>query len=149
MRSRLLLTRAVLPKMLKRRFGRIVNIKSAIVTRPRPHHILSVRARAGLTASLKGLSFEVAPYNITINNLLPERFDMDRQEQMAKAAMKRENITFEQVRKKQVESMAAKRLGDPSECGAIFACLCSNCARYMSGRNFHLDGGSYPALTIS
>lgn len=146
MKSPLLLIRAVLPKMMERRFGRIVNITSAMVTTPRPHHVLSAGARAGLTASLKGLSFEVAPYNITINNLLPERFDTDRQEQMAKAAMKRENITFEEARKKQVESIAAKRLGDPREFGALFAFLCSNYAGYMSGQNFHLDGGSYPAL---
>ena len=85
----LMLIRAVLPAMRQRRFGRIVNITSAMVTTPRPHMTVSSGARAGLTAAMKGLSLEVARDNVTINTLLPERFDTDRQHQMAKAAMAR------------------------------------------------------------
>lgn len=142
----LMLIRAVLPKMRERRFGRIVNITSAMVTTPRPHMVMSAGARAGLTAALKGLSLEVAPFNVTINNMLPERFDTDRQHRMAEAAMKRENISYEEARARQVQSIAAKRLGDPMEFGAACAFLCSAFAGYISGQNLHLDGGSYPAL---
>ena len=142
----LMLIRAVLPGMRERRFGRIVNITSAMVTTPRPHMTVSSGARAGLTAAMKGLSLEVIRDNVTINNLLPERFDTDRQHQMAKAAMARENISYEEARRRQVESIAARRLGDPSEFGATCAFLCSAFAGFMSGQNVHLDGGSYPAL---
>ena len=142
----LMLIRAVLPAMRQRRFGRIVNITSAMVTTPRPHMTLSSGARGGLTAAIKGLSLEVARDNVTINNLLPERFDTDRQHQMAKAAMARENISYEEARARQIESIAARRLGDPREFGATCAFLCSTFAGFMSGQNFHLDGGSYPAL---
>lgn len=142
----LMLIRAVVPAMKQRRFGRIVNITSAMVTTPRPHMTLSSGARAGLTAALKGLSFELAPYNITINNLLPERFDTDRQVQMAKAAVQRDKISYEEARARQIQSIAAKRLGDPREFGATCAFLSSAFAGYMSGQNIHLDGGSYPAL---
>jgi 3-oxoacyl-[acyl-carrier protein] reductase len=142
----LLLIHAVLPHMRSRKFGRIVNITSAMVTTPRPHMGLSSGARAGLTAVLKGLSLDAARDNVTINNLLPERFDTDRQVQMANAAVKRENITYEEARRRQVESIAAKRLGDPREFGAACAFLCSAFGGYISGQNLHLDGGSYPAL---
>ena len=142
----LMLVRAVLPAMKGRRFGRIVNITSAMVTTPRPHMTVSSGARAGLTAAMKGLSLDVARYNVTINNMLPERFDTDRQHQMAKAAMTREGISYEEARKRQVESIAARRLGDPWEFGATCAFLCSNLAGFMSGQNLHLDGGSYPGL---
>jgi 3-oxoacyl-[acyl-carrier protein] reductase len=142
----LMLIHAVLPGMRQRRFGRIINITSAMVTTPRPHMGLSSGARAGLTAVLKGLSLDVARDNVTINNLLPERFDTDRQVQMANAAMKRENISYEEARRRQVESIAARRLGDPREFGAACAFLCSALAGYISGQNLHLDGGSYPAL---
>src|SRR5712691_7271747 len=142
----LMLIRAVLPAMKERRFGRIVNITSAMVTTPRPHMTLSSGARGGLTAAIKGLSLEVARDNVTINNLLPERFDTDRQHQMAKAAMARENISYEEARARQIESIAARRLGDPKEFGATCAFLCSDLAGFMSGQNLHLDGGSYPAL---
>jgi 3-oxoacyl-[acyl-carrier protein] reductase len=142
----LLLTRAVLPGMVERSFGRIINITSAMVTTPRPHMTLSAAARAGLTAAQKGLSFEVAKSNVTINNLLPERFDTARQEQMAREAMRREDIGYDEARRRQVQSIAAKRLGRPEEFGAMCAFLCSAHAGYVSGQNIHLDGGSYPAL---
>ena len=142
----LLLIHGVLPSMIERKFGRIVNITSAMVSTPRPHHTLSAGARAGLTASLKALSLDVAKHNVTINNMLPERIDTNRQEQMARAAMKRDNISYEKARELQVESIAAKRLGRPDEFGAAFAFLCSAQAGYISGQNLRLDGGSNPAL---
>jgi len=141
-----LLIHAILPGMIERNFGRIVNITSAMVTTPRPHHTLSAGARAGLTASLKALSFDVAKHNVTINNMLPERLDTPRQHAMAEAAMARQDITYEEARAAQVESIAAKRMGRPEEFGATFAFLCSEHAGYISGMNLHLDGGSYPAL---
>jgi 3-oxoacyl-[acyl-carrier protein] reductase len=142
----ILLTQGVLTGMKERRFGRIINITSAMVTTPRPTMATSAGARAGLTGAMKTLALDVARYNVTVNNLLPERFDTDRQHQMAKMAMARENISYEEARKQQVQSIAAKRLGDPKEFGATCAFLCSAFAGFMSGQNIHLDGGSYPAL---
>jgi 3-oxoacyl-[acyl-carrier protein] reductase len=140
------LVREVLPKMRERKFGRIINITSAMVTTPRPHMTLSAGARAGLTAVMKGLSLETARDNVTINNMLPERFDTARQEQMAEVAMKRDGISYDEARRRQVESIAADRLGRPEEFGAMCAFLCSALAGFVSGQNVHLDGGSYPAL---
>jgi 3-oxoacyl-[acyl-carrier protein] reductase len=142
----LLLTQALLPGMIERRFGRIVNITSAMVTTPRPHMSLSAGSRAGLTAAMKAIALDVARHNVTINNLLPERIDTDRQVFMAKATAERENISFEEARARQVQSIAAKRLGRPEEFGAACAFLCSAQAGFISGQNLHLDGGSYPAL---
>ena len=142
----LLLTQALLPGMIRRKFGRIVNITSAMVTTPRPHMSLSAGSRAGLTAAMKAISLDVARHNVTINNLLPERIDTDRQVFMAKATAQREKITFEEARERQVQSIAARRLGRPEEFGAACAFLCSALAGFISGQNLHLDGGSYPAL---
>ena len=70
-----LLIRAVLPGMRSRRFGRIVNITSAMVKSPRASMSLSTTARTGLTAFSKAMSIEAAADNVTLNNLLPERID--------------------------------------------------------------------------
>lgn len=142
----MMMARAVLAGMKERRFGRIINITSAMVTTPRPHMAPSAGARSGLTGAMKALALDVVRFNITINNLLPERFDTDRQHQMAKEAMVRENISYEEARVRQLKSIAAQRLGDPKEFGATCAFLCSAFAGYMSGQNIHLDGGSYPGL---
>ena len=142
----LMLIRAVLPTMREKKFGRIVNITSAMVSTPRPLMALSSGARAGLTAALKGLLLEVAQDNVTFNNLLPERFDTDRQVRMAQSLMAREGLTWDQARARQIESIPAKRLGKPSEFGSTCAFVCSVQASYMTGMNIRLDGGSYPAL---
>jgi 3-oxoacyl-[acyl-carrier protein] reductase len=64
----ILLIRGFLPGMRARRFGRIVNITSAMVKSPRPHQALSTSARTGLTAFSKSMSLDVAVDNVTINN---------------------------------------------------------------------------------
>ncbi|MGY4502115.1 3-oxoacyl-[acyl-carrier protein] reductase [Bradyrhizobium sp. GM24.11] len=142
----LLLIRAVLPGMRQRKFGRIVNITSAMVKSPHPSMELSCGARAGLTAACKALSVSVAADNVTINNLLPERIDTDRQRFMAERMVKQHGITFEEARTRIAESLPAKRFGRPEEFGDACAYLCSAQAGFITGQNLQLDGGSYRGL---
>jgi 3-oxoacyl-[acyl-carrier protein] reductase len=137
---------ALLEGMKSRRFGRIVNITSAMVKSPRGPMGLSTSARSGLTAMCKGLSVEVAPCNVTINNMLPERFDTDRQQFMAQMAMQIKGISKAEAIAEIEASIAAKRMGQPSEFGDACAFLCSAQAGFISGQNLQLDGGSYPGL---
>ena len=146
MASPLLLVQAVIGGMRERRFGRIVAVTSAMVKSPRLHMSLSISARTGLTGVLKALSREVARDNVTINQLLPERIDTDRQHQMALRAMQLEGITYEQARAAQAASIAAGRLGRPEEFGSACAYLCSVQAAFISGQSLQVDGGSYPGL---
>jgi 3-oxoacyl-[acyl-carrier protein] reductase len=138
--------KALIEGMKARRFGRIVNITSAMVKAPRSAMGLSTAARSGLTAMCKGLSVDAAPFNVTINNMLPERFDTDRQKQMAELAMAFKKISYEEARAEIAESIAAKRMGNPAEFGDACAFLCSAQAGFISGQNLQLDGGSYPGL---
>jgi 3-oxoacyl-[acyl-carrier protein] reductase len=142
----LALIRATVDGMCERRFGRIVNITSAMVSTPRPTMAVSSGVRAALTAVVKGLSIDVAPFNVTINNLLPERMDTERQRHMATVAAQRDAITYDEARRRQLASIAARRLGEPRELGATCAFLCGEAAGFLSGQNLHLDGGSYPGL---
>ncbi|MFM9884777.1 MAG: SDR family oxidoreductase [Burkholderiales bacterium] len=137
---------ALVPGMRERKFGRIVSITSAMVKSPRPAMGLSTAARAGLTAFSKSLSIDVAVHNVTINNLLPERIDTDRQKFMAERMMKESGITYDEARKRIAASIAAKRLGHPKEFGDACAYLCSDQASFISGQNLQIDGGSYPGL---
>jgi 3-oxoacyl-[acyl-carrier protein] reductase len=141
-----LLIRAVIGGMRARRFGRIVNITSAMVKAPHPALGLSTAARTALTAVCKSLSREVARDNVVINNLLPERIDTDRQRFMADLRVKTGGVTREQAYAEMAASIAAGRLGTPEEFGAACAFLCSTHASYVSGQNLQLDGGSYPGV---
>ena len=140
------LIQKVIEGMKSRRFGRIVNITSAMVKSPHAAMGLSTAARSGLTALCKGLSNEAVAFNVTINNLLPERFDTDRQKYMAQMLMERQGITLEQARQAITNTINAKRFGQPGEFGDACAYLCSAQAGFISGQNLQLDGGSYAGL---
>jgi 3-oxoacyl-[acyl-carrier protein] reductase len=142
----LALIEAVLPGMRSRGFGRIVNITSAMVTAPNPAMGVSSGPRAALTAICKGLSREVSADGVTINNMLPERFDTDRQRAMVERDMARLGISAAQARANIVDSIPAGRMGRPEEFGATCAFVCSTYAAFMTGTNIHLDGGAYRGL---
>jgi 3-oxoacyl-[acyl-carrier protein] reductase len=141
-----LMIRAVLPGMKDRRFGRIVNITSAMVKAPGPEMGLSTAPRAGLTALCKSISRVYAPHNITINNLLPYRIDTDRQKFFAQRLAERQGISQADAIAQIAGEIAARRLGTPEEFGATCAFLCSVQAGFISGQNIQLDGGSYAGL---
>jgi 3-oxoacyl-[acyl-carrier protein] reductase len=141
-----LMIRAVLPSMQQKKFGRIVNITSAMVKSPRPHMGLSTAARTALTALCKAIAPTVAADNVTINNMLPERIDTGRQVFMVARMARLEGITVEEARAKVTQQIAAKRFGRPEEFGDCCAFLCSAQAGFISGQNIQLDGGSYAAL---
>ncbi len=144
--SPLLFVQRVLPGMQERRFGRIVAISSAMVKSPNPLMSKSHGPRLGLTGVLKGLSKTAVAHNVTINTILPERFDTGRQQQMAQIMMDFRGLTYEEARAEQVASINAGRLGKPEEFGDTFAFVCSAQASFMSGQAIQLDGGSYDGL---
>jgi 3-oxoacyl-[acyl-carrier protein] reductase len=141
-----LMIRAVLDGMVERRFGRIVNITSAMVKTPLAPMGLSTGARTGLTSVCKALSRQVAHANVTLNNLLPERIDTARQRGMAELRAKLGGVSVEQAYDEMKASIAAGRLGRPEEVGDACAYLCSAQAGFISGQNLQLDGGSYAGL---
>ena len=146
MLSPIYLIQAVLPGMRSRKFGRIVNITSAMVKSPRPHMALSAATRTGLTAFSKAVSLEVARDNVTINQLLPERIDSPRQVEMTERMMKNQGIGWDKARALITETIAAQRFGTLREFGDACAFLCSAQSGFISGQNLQLDGGSSPGL---
>ncbi|MDP1632539.1 MAG: SDR family oxidoreductase [Caulobacter sp.] len=142
----ILLIQAVIGGMRARRFGRVVNITSAMVKTPRLPMALSTTARTGLTAFTKALSVEVAGDNVTLNNLMPEKFDTDRLEFMTQQVMKARNADHDSARALLGKSIPARRFGRPEEFGDACAFLCSAQAGYITGQNLQLDGGSYGGL---
>ena len=141
-----LFIRYYVPGMRERRFGRIVNITSAMVKSPRPHMALSSAARTALTAFSKALSLEVAKDNVTLNNLLPERIDTPRQRFMAERMMSEKSISLEEARRRIADTVAARRMGEPSEFADACVYLCAAQSGFVSGQNLQIDGGSYPGL---
>jgi 3-oxoacyl-[acyl-carrier protein] reductase len=138
-----LIQRAIEP-MVRRRFGRIVNITSSSVKAPIAGLDLSSGARAGLTAFLAGVARSVAGSNVTINQLLPGSFDTDRLKPGFEQEAKARGVDVETVRRARADAIPAKRLGTPEEFGAACAFLCAVQAGYITGQNLLIDGGAFP-----
>jgi 3-oxoacyl-[acyl-carrier protein] reductase len=138
------LVQRVIDPMVRRRFGRIVNITSGSVKAPLAGLDLSSGARAGLTAFLAGVARSVASANVTINFILPGAFDTDRLRSNIAANAKSQGISEDQAREQRVTTIPAKRFGDPQEFGAACAFLCSAQAGYITGQNLLIDGGTFP-----
>ncbi len=139
------LIQAVMPGMAERGFGRIVNITSLSVYMPIEGLDLSSGARAGLTAFLAGVCRTVADRNVTINNILPGKFDTDRLRGGFERGAKAAGIPVEQEVARQKQAIPAKRFGTSEEFGQACAFLCSAQAGYITGQNLLLDGGLFPS----
>ena len=142
----IMLMRAVIDGMAERKFGRIVNITSALVKQPHPALGLSVAARIGLTAFSKSIATEYIGANVTINNLLPEGFATDRLKANIAKITAKNGRTLDEEMAAAAEGSPAKRMGDVAEFGAVCAFYCSAHAGYLTGQNVMLDGGRYPAV---
>ncbi len=139
------LIRATVDGMAARGFGRIVNITSSAVKAPIDILGLSNGARSGLTGFVAGVARgSVASHGVTLNNLLPGKFDTDRLAATFAATAAQSGRSTQQVREAQQASVPAGRFGTAQEFGAICAFLCSVHAGYITGQNVLADGGVYP-----
>ncbi|MDX1392945.1 MAG: SDR family oxidoreductase [Gemmatimonadota bacterium] len=139
--SALTLTRAVLPGMKERRWGRIVNITSVAVKEPVDGLILSNSVRAAVTGWARTLANETAPYGVTVNNALPGYTVTDRLLELAASASAQRGVSEEDVRRGWEASIPMGRLGEPREFAALVAFLASDRASYITGRSITVDGG--------
>jgi 3-oxoacyl-[acyl-carrier protein] reductase len=107
---------------------------------------LSNGARSGLTGFVAGLARtqKLAANNVTLNNLLPGKFDTDRLASTHQVAAEKTGKSLADIRGVQQAQIPAGRFGTPDEFGAICAFLCSAQAGYITGQNILPDGGLYP-----
>ncbi|MCU9847099.1 SDR family oxidoreductase [Defluviimonas sp. WL0024] len=139
------LMQAVLPGMIARRWGRIVNITSQSVKAPIATLGLSNAARTGLTGFVAGTARQVAPDGVTINNLLPGIHDTDRATSLDSGVATGAGIPLEEARARRAATIPVRRYGTVEEFGATCAFLCSAHAGFIVGQNLLLDGGAMNA----
>ncbi len=138
----ILLTTAVLPGMIERGWGRVVNVTSQSVKGPIPQLGLSNAARAGLTGFVAGTARQVAQYGVTINNLAPGSHATDRATALEANAAKAQGITIKEAGEQRRAAIPAGRYGTIEEFGAACAFLCSQHAGFIVGQTVLLDGGA-------
>ena len=136
------LIKALVPGMMERGWGRVVNITSQSVKSPIAVLGLSNSARAGLTGYVAGTSRQVAGSGVVMNNLLPGIHATDRAVSLDTGVAEKEGITLHEAVTKRSATIPAGRYGTPEEFGATCAFLCSQYAGVIVGQNVLLDGGA-------
>ena len=139
------LMKALLPAMMERGWGRVVNITSFSVKAPVAQLGLSNSARAGLTGYVAGTARQVAGKGVIINNLLPGIHATDRADALDGGVAKAEGITIDAARARRAAAIPVGRYGTAEEFGAACAFLCSQHAGFIVGQNLVHDGGAINA----
>lgn len=139
------LIKAVLPSMMDKGWGRIVNITSQSVKAPIAVLGLSNSARAGLTGYVAGTARQVAGHGVTINNLMPGIHATDRAVALDTGVANQQGISIEEAAVQRAKTIPAGRYGTAQEFGAACAFLCSQHAGFIIGQNILLDGGAVNA----
>ena len=137
------LMKAVLPGMIDKGWGRVVNITSQSVKSPIGVLGLSNAARAGLTGYVGGTSRQVAEHGVNINNLLPGIHATDRAVSLDQGVSGAQGISMDEAAKQRMATIPARRYGTSTEFGATCAFMCSQHAAFMVGQNILLDGGGF------
>ena len=141
------LVRLVLPHMRKTGSGRIITIVSTSVKQPIDGLLLSNAIRSGVVGLAKTLSVELAPDNITVNNVCPGRILTDRLRQIYQINDRaQQGVSEEAVLKEIAQGIPMGRVGQPEELGALVAFLASQQAAYITGTTIQVDGGLVRSL---
>jgi 3-oxoacyl-[acyl-carrier protein] reductase len=135
------LTRGVLPGMKERHWGRIINVTSIAVKQPVDNLILSNSVRAAVTGFARTLANEVAPFGITVNNVMPGYTRTQRVDDLAQRNASLRGTTPSDELAVWEGQIPMGRLGEPSEFAAMVAFLASDRASYTTGASIPVDGG--------
>ncbi|MAE60295.1 MAG: beta-ketoacyl-ACP reductase [Planctomycetaceae bacterium] len=123
-------TRHVLPSMIERRTGRIVNISSIAGTHGMPTRAVYSAANAGIDAFTRAMAAELGRCGITVNSVCPGAIESHRFKARSDGA--RRNVR---------QTIALDRFGEPNEIADAVLFLVSDMANYISGTVIDVDGG--------
>lgn len=141
-----ILTQAVVPGMQSKKFGRIINIISTSVKTPLKNLGVSNTIRGAVASWSKTLALELAPFGITVNNVLPGFTMTGRLEFLINSIAQRESKSIDEVKGEMISTIPAGRIADAEEVAAAVAFLASPAASYINGINIPVDGGKTPSL---
>ncbi len=141
--SAIRITREVVPYMKQQRWGRIVHLQPTRTNNVTEGTPLSAASQQALVAYSQMMACELAPFNITINNLLSGPVQTEFLNAELETRAQEQSRTVEELVKETVSGIPMRRMGKPEEIGNLVAFLASDRAGYLTGANVVLDGGAH------
>lgn len=140
------LVKAIVPDMIARRDGRIVNIIGGAGRTPRPSFLPGGTANAALLNFTRGIAKELAQHNIRINAISPGLTATERAERLAEQNAKARGVSVETIQAESIKSIPLGRLVQPEEIANLALFLVSDLAASITGAEILVDGGSTPGV---
>lgn len=140
------LAEAVIPGMQATGYGRIVNIISTSVKEPIAGLGVSNTTRWAVASWAKTLASELAPFGITVNNVLPGSTNTPRIAQIVRTRAEKTGASIDAMQREMESEVPMRRFAEPAEIAAAVAFLASPAAGYISGINLPVDGGRTRSL---
>jgi 3-oxoacyl-[acyl-carrier protein] reductase len=141
-----ILVQALVDGMKKENYGRIINVISTSVKVPIRGLGVSNTTRGAVASWAKTLSLELAPFGITVNNVLPGASMTGRLKAVIQANADKAGKTYEEAKKAMISDIPAGRISEPEEVAALIAFLATPAAGYMNGTSIPVDGGRTGAI---
>jgi 3-oxoacyl-[acyl-carrier protein] reductase len=140
------LAESVIPGMKASGYGRIVNVISTSVKQPIPGLGVSNTTRGAVASWAKTLAAEVAPFGITVNNVLPGSTHTPRIEEIIDTRARASGKSREEIYAAMTHEIPMARFAEAAEVGNAIAFLASPAASYITGINVPVDGGRTSSL---
>jgi|TARA_B110000503_G_scaffold118788_1_gene180016 3-oxoacyl-[acyl-carrier protein] reductase len=130
LKANFILNRAAIKKMIRARYGRIINISSVVGVSGNPGQANYCASKSGLIGMTKSLAIEVATRGVTINIVAPGFIDSDMTQTLTEP--QKESI---------IQKIPLKSLGQPEDVANAVTFLASPLSSYITGQTIHVNGG--------
>lgn len=141
-----IMAQALIPGMKNNAYGRIINVISTSVKQPIPGLGVSNTIRGAVASWAKTLAGEVAPFNITVNNVLPGATLTNRLQSIIQSKAEKTGKSPEAIQDKMLNEIPARRFATAAEIADVIVFLSSPSAGYVNGINVPVDGGRTACL---
>ncbi|WGH78986.1 SDR family NAD(P)-dependent oxidoreductase [Jannaschia ovalis] len=146
------MSKAFIPGMNDRGWGRVVFITSENVAQPYPDEVVYNSSKSALLSFAKGMSQVYAQKGTLINCVAPAFIKTDMTDGMMEKRSEERGESFDEAVESFLEEerphLVLKRRGRPEEVAFVIACLCSDRASFVNGSNWRVDGGAVQAINI-
>ena len=146
------MSKALIPGMRERGWGRVVFVTSENVAQPYPDEVVYNASKAAVLTFAKGMSQVYAQQGVLVNCVAPAFIETDMTDGMMEKRAEEKGVSFEEAIESFLEEerphLVLDRRGKPEEVAFVIACLCSERASFVNGSNWRVDGGSVQAINI-
>lgn len=140
------LVKAVIPDLISRRDGRIVNIIGGAGRTPRANFLPGGTTNAALLNFTRGIAKELAQYNVRINAISPGFTATERADRLAAQTASSRGISVEEAKAETIKAIPLGRIVQPEEIASLALFLVSDRAASITGTEILVDGGQTPGV---